>query len=854
MEILNKKIKKNSPAVMKHFYCLTQLFICFLFTQSVNFCEAQNATIYGKVTDKNNKGIEDVSISLLGFSNKPSYTNKQGQFEYEVPSNQNITIVFSNINYTQERIVLNLKPNERLELNKTIKPSGKSFLDSIVVEDKQNRTTTMTRLDPKIVSAIPSASGDFNTIIFSQLGVSNRNELSSAYSVRGGNFDENLVYVNGIEVYRPFLVRAGQQEGLSFVNSDMVSSILFSAGGFEAKYGDKMSSVLDIQYKTPRSFAGSVSGGLLGGNLHLEGASKDLRFTWITGVRYKTNRYILGGLDVDGDYRPSFTDWQTFLTYDITEKWELNFLGNYSKNRYQVIPENRQTSFGTINKALQLKVYFDGQEVDDFETYTGAISSIFRPTENINLKFIASSFRTFENESYDILGQYFIDELERDLGKPSFGNVVANLGVGSFLNHARNNLNATVYNIEHKGVSTRQKNQLLWGIKYQTENIVDRLSEWKYIDSAGYSLPQSPLSTIDLQDVIKTKIILSSSRIQGYFQSSWNKQTRDSSDLTITAGLRANRWSLNEQTVVSPRVTLAYKPNWKKDFLFRASSGFYYQPPFYREMRDLYGKINAQIKAQQSIHFVLGSDLNFKAWNRPFKFVTELYYKALNNLIPYEIDNVRIRYYAENSAKGYATGIDMKVNGEFIKGLESWASLSIMQTREDIKNDFYYVYYNRNGEKIIPGYTLDSKATDSIKYQPGYIPRPTDQRVNFSIFFQDYLPKFPDFKMHLSLFFATALPFGPPTFERYKDTLKMPPYRRVDIGFSYQIIKEGKRLPQHHLLHHLKSMWLSMEVLNLLDINNTVSYLWVKDVTNRQYAIPNYLTGRLLNVRLVTRF
>lgn len=840
--MLRKRINTFLPLVI---FCLVSYY---------SGVKAQNtATIYGKLINAENEPAEDIQISVFGSSQAPVYTDKNGIYEYKVPANKEIEIVFSNLGYNQQKKAVNLKPGQRFELNLSLTLNTKIILPDVEVTDNIRATGT-TRLDPKVVSFIPTASGDFNAILFSQPGVSSRNELSSAYSVRGGNYDENLVYVNDIEVYRPFLARSGQQEGLSFVNGDMVSSILFSAGGFEAKYGDKLSSVLDIQYRRPRKFNGTGSASLLGGSAHLEGASKDFRFTWIMGARYKTNQYLLGKTDVKGDYRPSFIDLQTFLTYDISDKWEIDLLGMYSNNKYNVVPQTRETQFGTVNQALRFLVYFDGQEVDRFETGQAALSAIYRPNDRLQMKFISSVYKTSEDETFDIMGQYYIDQIETDFGKPSFGQVKANLGVGTYLNHARNYLDGTVMNAEHKGSYSRGKNLVLWGIKAQHELITDRLSEWNYVDSAGYSLPQGNLSEINLQKVLKTENTLSSNRLSGYTQYIWNKDLRDTSTLIITAGLRANYWDLNQQTVISPRFTFAYKPNWKRDFLFRASSGFYYQPPFYRELRSMDGVVHTDVKAQQSIHLVLASDYNFKLWNRPFKFVSEAYYKILNDLIPYEIDNVRIRYFASNSAHGYATGMDFKINGEFVNGIESWFSLSLLQTKENIRNDYYYDYYNSDGEKIIAGYTNNIVKTDSVRHEPGYIPRPSDQLVNFSLFFQDYLPKFPDFKMHLNLLFGSSLPFGPPTYERYKDTLRMPPYRRVDIGFSYQLLKEGKKLLPHNPFHNLRSVWLGVEVLNLLQVNNTISYYWVKDVTNRTYAIPNYLTNRQINIRLIVKF
>jgi len=833
------------------------LFFFLSFFASTVFYAQNTATVYGKVVDEDNEPIEDVSVSVLGTSLAPVYTNAQGAFSYKVPAGVPITIVFYSISHFQQQRDINIQPNEKFELNRTLK--FKNQIKAVEVYD-ENRFQTTSRIDPINITHIPTASQDFNAILFTLPGVSNRNELSSAYSVRGGNFDENLVYVNGIEIYRPFLVRSGQQEGLSFVNPDMVSSVLFSAGGFEAKYGDKMSSVLDVQYRRPRKFAGTFSGSLLGTNLHLEGISKSNRFTWMVGTRYKTNQYLLKSLDTKGSYKPMFIDGQAYFTYDVTTNWQLDFLANYASNRYQIVPESRETDFGTLNQALRLKIYFDGQEIDKFESMLGALSAIHRSdNEKTTLRFIASGFRSKESEAFDIQGQYFIDELETDFGQPNFGDVVSNRGVGTFLQHARTNLLAYVYSVEHKGNHNINKNnQVLWGVKYSYENISDKLSEWKYVDSADFSVPTVvpyvPVDGFELQDVIKQKIKITSNRVSGFVQGIFSKDLKDTSTVSVTAGIRANYWSLNGQALFGPRATLAYKPNWKRDFLFKFSTGYYYQPPFYRELRNREGVINYDLKAQTSIHFVLTSDYNFKAWRRPFKFLVEAYYKHLDNLIPYEIDNVRIRYSAKNNAKGYATGIDFKVNGEFVKGVESWFSLSFMQTQEDIKDDYYFDYFNSDGEKIVPGYTNNDVAVDSTRYEPGYIPRPTDQRVNFAIFFQDKMPGLPDLKMHLNLLFGAGVPFGAPGTERYKQVLRMPPYRRVDIGFSYQLLKESRKKKEKGFGRLLNSVWLSLEVFNLLGTNNTVSYIWVEDVTNRQYAVPNYLTQRQLNLRMIIKF
>lgn len=856
--------KKNSIFLTASASALKSLLTLFiLLLSSASFAQS-TGVVFGIVTESSGKPIEGVTVAMLGIPGPPAITDKDGKYELNVLADTTVTLVFDNISYKQKRKSVKLVANQRLQLNQVLFDNPR-VIDEVEITT-QGRTTTLITLPIKDIY-LPTSNQDFNAILFTQPGVYNKNELSSQYSVRGGNFDENLIYVNDIEVYRPFLIRSGQQEGLSFVNSDLVSGVMFSAGGFDAKYGDKMSSVLDIRYRRPREFGGTVSSSLLGTNLHLEGASENKLFTWLMGARYKTNRYVLGSLETDGDYRPRFIDVQTFLTYDLSDRWEIGFLGNVAQNKFQMIPQTRETSFGTLNEALRLRVYFDGQEIDEFTTLMGALSAVYHPNNELNMKFTGSAFRSKETETFDILGEYYIDELENDFGEETFGQVVFNRGIGAFLNHGRNYLDAYVFNFEHRGTKIKGKKQTLWGVKYQREMIEDKLSEWKMIDSAGYVLPQGDPFVIELQDVYKTVNTLESNRYSGYYQKIWSWDTKDTAEVSLSAGVRSNYWEVNDQLLFSPRSTVSYKPKWRRtvlvdsvktkedvDILFRFSTGLYHQPPFYRELRDLEGNLNLDVEAQMSLHFVLGSDLNFKAWNRPFKFVSEIYYKYLDNIVPYEIDNVRIRYYATNNARGYATGLDMKVNGQFVKGVESWVSLSFMQTREDIKDDYYYTYYNSDGEEIIKGYTINSVAVDSVRHEPGFIPRPTDQRVNFGLFFQDNMKRWPNFKMHLNLLFGTGVPFGPPSFERYKDTLRMPPYRRVDIGFSYQLVKEGKKLPESSILRHLKSVWLGLEVFNLLQVNNTISYFWIKDVTNRQYAIPNYLTSRQLNARMIVKF
>ena len=838
---------------------LLTLLVCSLI--SLVSLAQEAATLKGKVMDRRGNPVEAASIAVKGEAGG-SISDEKGRFSLAVPSEREFSLVISHISYKLFEQKLQLKAGEIREVELKLEASSVD-INEVEIEEEKNRGNTMETVDPKNIKYIPSPNGSFEAVIKTLPGVSSNNELSSQYNVRGGNFDENLVYVNDIQVYRPFLIRSGNQEGLSFINPDLIQNINFSAGGFEARYGDKMSSVLAVEYKEPEEFGGSVSASLLGGSAHVEGTSADKRFTYIGGLRYRSNQYVLSSLDTDGDYQPVFADAQTYLTYDLNEKWEVSFLGNYARNQYNFIPETRETNFGTIQQALRLTIFFEGQEVTDFETYFGAITNTYKPKPNLELKLITSAFRSFETETFDILGQYFIDELERDLGSDNFGDVAFNRGVGSYLNHARNYLDATVATAQHRGKLLKENGNWEWGMTYQHEEIVDELNEWDLIDSAGYSIPQPPQTPgqnpqrpieLNLFNVFRATNTLSSNRLMGYGQRTLRWKGADSSLFSFTGGLRFNYWDLNQELLFSPRANLSFEPNWKRDFLFRLSTGFYHQPAFYRELRNFNGELNRNIEAQESIHFVLGADYNFKAWGRPFKFVGEAYYKQMNNIIPYEIDNVRIRYYAENSATAYAVGADFKVNGEFVKGVDSWVNLGFLQVREDIQNDGYFDYFNSDGEKIVPGFTLNNTPTDSVRQEPGYIPRPTDQLINFSLFFQDYLPRYPSYQMHMTFHYGSGMPFGPPSNERYKDTLRIPPYLRVDLGFSKQLIGEDSQLGPRNPLRHFKSMWLGVEVFNLLQRNNTLSYLWVTDVTNRQYAVPNFLTSRQINVRLQIEF
>ena len=827
----------------------TLLLLCFALG---NQALAQSTgTISGTLKDEDNQVIDFATVAAIGFAGGTS-TDILGKYSLEIPAGVDIKISFSHVRFEQQTFLVNLKAGQTKKLNRILKIK-ENLIDEAVVADDVNRSSTMQRVDPRIAMEIPTVGGGIEAVLKTFPGVSSNNELSSQYNVRGGNYDENLVYVNDIEIYRPFLVRSGQQEGLSFINPDLVGSLNFSAGGFEAKYGDKMSSVLDVKYKRPRKFAATVAGSLLGGRAHIEGSSKDYRFSYLAGFRYRSNQYILGSLDTDGAYRPRFMDAQVLLNFDINDKWSVSTLFNYAQNRYQFVPENRETDFGTISDALRFTVFFDGQEVNTFETIMGAATLEYRLSPTLKMKLIASAFRSNETETFDVQGQYFLGQLENNFGSDNLGEVAFNRGIGTFLDHARNYLTANVVSAKYIGNWLDGYRVLDWGVKYQYESINDKLSEWAMIDSSGFSIPLNS-NELRITDVLKTEINLNSNRVTGFLQNSW--LFSDTSKHTLTAGVRFHYWDVNKQFIATPRVNYSFDPQWEKtDMIFRASGGLYYQPPFYRELRDLNGEINKNVRAQQSYHAVIGMDYNFKAWKRPFKLVAEVYYKYLNDLVTYEIDNVRIRYYAQNNSRGYATGLDLKVNGEFVKGIESWASMSVMTVQEDIIDDFYYDYYNSDREKIVYGITENSIPTDSTKESPGFIPRPTDQRVNFSLYFQDYVPKLPSFKMHLNLVFGSGMPFGPPDNTRYKDTLRIPPYRRVDIGFSYMLLGEKKRfVGPKNPLKYFKSIWLSFEVFNLLGTNNTLSYLWISDITNRQYAVPNYLTARRINAKIVMKF
>ncbi|MEO8591154.1 MAG: TonB-dependent receptor [Flavobacteriales bacterium] len=834
--------------------------LLFALLQSVLGIAQATATVKGVVRDDQGTTLPMANVTVVGATTGVVCDN-YGAYTLTVPAGQRIVVRFSFSGLDPREENLQLEEGETRTLNVGLKMRT---LNPFEVQGRQQqRETGLERIDPRLAAFSPTPQGGIEALLVGQLGVVMRNELSSGYSVRGGNFDENLVYVNDIEVYRPFLVRAGQQEGLSFPNPDMIDRLQFSAGGFEARYGDKMSSVLDIHYKRPRAFAGTAMASLLGASVHIENTMAHMRLRQTTGFRYRTNQVVLSGLDTQGEYRPVYTDLQSYWTYDLSDKVELGFLGLYSTNRYNVVPQSRETEFGPFNQALRFTVYFDGQEKTEFETYFGALSVNVKANRNLLLKFNGSAYRTFEREGFDIQGQYFLDELERDPGSDQFGEVVRNLGIGTSLDHARNDLNATVFTIAHKGYLQLPGSYLQWGVDAKQETIHDKLSEWTLVDSADYSIPLNLGEDVGLSYALKSKLDMESIRASAYVQNTWRWEKGNDRWWTLIAGVRSQYWTYNDQTVTSPRARLTFHPGWKsvnaegdtldRDYSFWIATGLYYQPPFYREVRKLDGTLNPDIRAQRSIHFLLGMDRWFEIWERPFKFTTEAYYKYMDDLIPYEVDNIRIRYYGTNNAKGYAAGVDLKLAGQFIDGVDSWIGASVMQTREDLTDDFYYNRYNAEGQLIQPGYTFDQVAVDSTRIEPGYIPRPTDQRVNVAMFFQDEMPRWPTFKVHLNLVFGTGLPFGPPNENRYADTLRTTLYRRVDIGFSKQFLgADGQE--KTGWLRHIDNLWLTFEVFNLLNIDNTVDHTWVTDVNGNYYSIPDYLTPRRFNLKLIAWF
>jgi hypothetical protein len=813
---------------------------------------AQTYTIRGQVTDSTANAVEMAQIAIKEDPRKVSFTNTDGQFTLQLNAyNTPLTLVVTNLNY--HACTLHVLPKDSVKQFK-ITLKFKNQLNEVIVTDNASRGSDILIIQPKLFKVLPSTTGNFEDLLKTQIGVSANNELSSGYSVRGGNFDENLVYVNDFEIFRPQLARSGQQEGLSFINPLMVQQLRFSPGGFEAQYGDKFSSVLDVRYTTPLTRRTQISTGLTGAQFQSEGLSKSHALSWNIGARYRSLQYLFNSLEMQGAYRPRAWDIQGFFKYRLNSHYSIESLLYTSKNTFQVVPTVQETNFGTVKEALRLRVYFDGQELLQNQSQFAGIAIQHAVHSNLQLKYLAYAYTSLETERTTLQGQYWIDQLETDLSKPNYGQVAFNRGVGTFLQHARNTLSVSVMQLEHKGQFESLAHQRLkWGIKLQNEIIQDRLKEWRMTDSAGFIQPYNP-NEIQLQEVLSTSHALFNQRAQTYIQYEHDFKQKDSSLWTCIGGIRHQFWSYTKQHLWSPRLRIQYVPNWTSNWVFSASGGIYYQAPFYRELRNLTGELNPQVKAQKSIQYYINADYQFNLWNRPFRLIQALYYKTFTQLNPYEIDNIRIRYFANNNTTGYAAGYDIRLNGNLVPGAESWINLGFLQTQEYSKDNRHYIYKNAAGETIVKGYTFDQIKTDSSFIDPGWIPRPTDQLLHLGFFFQDYLPKYPQFKFNMTMQFGTGLPFGPPQHQRWTQVLRMPPYRRVDVGFAYNAITSNHKLFGRYKTAGLSELTLFVELFNILQISNIASYTWIQDITGNRYAVPNYLSNRTLNLRMFAVF
>ena len=770
---------------------------------------AQSFTLKGRVTDENGNALEFATVACTTQS-KVTMTDLQGHFNMTLQTADSVEIRFSMIGYkARTRTLRNPKNVQTLQ----VQLSPMQELGEVVITERRRQTTQMQEIDAKEMKTTPSATGNaVEELIQQQAGVSTHNELSSQYNVRGGSFDENSVYINNIEVYRPLLIRSGQQEGLSVINPDMVEKIGFSSGGFSAKYGDKMSSALDITYKRPKKFEATAMASLLGASAFVGMSNK--KFSMSHGLRYKTNRYLLGSLETTGEYRPNQLDYQTYITYKPNKRWSFDVLGNISENHYNFKPHDRETSFGTMQSVKSFKVYFDGQEKDIFRTLFGAASITRHITDSMHVKLLWSAFHTKEQEAYDIQGQYWLNDAQS----------AEQLGVGTYAEHARNYLTANVQSLKLMTNRKLRHHEIEGGLVIKLEQIKEQAREYEMRDSSGYSIPHTS-NRLDLIYTLSSKNDIRSTRLEGYIQDTYKWHQGDNF-FTLNYGVRFANWSFNKETLVSPRASLALVPAYNPDITYRLASGIYYQAPFYKEFRDTTTTagitkvaLNKHIKSQRSFQIIGAMDYRFKMRDLPYKFSAEIYYKALSNLVPYNVQNVKITYYGENLCSGYAAGLDMKLYGEFVPGTDSWISLSLMRTQQKM-----------NGQ---------------------WIPMPTDQRYALNLHFTDYFPGTTRWKMTLKMAYADGLPFGAPHRGITNQNFRAPAYKRADIGMSYLAYEptEGKAKT-----YGLKRIWLGLDCLNLLGISNVNSYYWVTDVTNRQWAVPNYLTGRQVNGKIIVEF
>ena len=773
---------------------------------------AQTFTLRGKVTDEDQNPVELATVACLK-QGKVAMTSLKGEYSLTLQSADSVVVQVSMIGYKTKTRVLR-KPRGVQTLQMVLHEDNK-MLSQVTITGQKIQTSQTQELKTEQLKQMPSATGNaVEELIQSQAGVSTHSELSSQYNVRGGSFDENSVYINNVEVYRPFLVRSGQQEGLSIINPDMVEKIGFSTGGYEAKYGDKMSSALDITYKRPKKFEATAAMSLLGASAYVGFSNKKL--AWANGLRYKTNKYLLGSLDTDGEYKPSFLDYQTYLSYKPNKRWTIDFIGNISDNHYDFTPTDRETSFGTMENVKSFKVYFDGQEKDLFRTYFGTFSITRHFGDSTSVSLLGSAFSSKEQERYDIQGQYWLTQTETS----------ENLGVGTYFEHARNYLKSNVASVKLMVRHKTKRHAIEGGLTWKTESVKERSVEYEMRDSAGYSIPHNGKDLYMIYS-LKAANSLKANRIEGYLQDTYRFHGTNQETLyTLNYGIRFSHWNFNKETIVSPRVSLGIVPAFNQDLTFRLATGLYYQAPFYKELRDTstvngvtIAELNKKIKSQRSIHFIGAVDYRFKLNNRPYKFTAEAYYKALGNLVPYSVNNVKVVYYGNNECSGHAAGIDLKLFGEFVPGTDSWISLSIMDAKMKL-----------NGKSI---------------------PLPTNQRYGINMFFTDYFPGTDRWKMSLKLAYADGLPFSAPHKELESNSFRAPAYKRADIGMSYRALNNEDRKMKKS---PFKNIWLGIDCLNLFGINNVNSFYWITDVTSHQYAVPNYLTGRQINARLLFEF
>ena len=830
---------------------LTGFLLCFLFFTAT--AQTKFATINGKIVDENDDPLKNVSIIILG-KNSGIVSTDSGSFSIKVPAQKSLALIFSYTGFIAQQKNFFLSNDETETIIIQLKQTGK-VLDAVTVgNEKERKESGLIKINPKTAVILPSTVGGVEGMIKTLVG--SNNELTSQYNVRGGNYDENLIYINDFEIYRPYLVSSGQQEGLSFINPEMTKNINFYTGGFQSKYGDKMSSVLDIQYKKPVRFGGSAYASLLEQGLQLEGSSKNGKFSYLTGLRNKSNRNLLSNQPTSGAYIPSASDAQGFLTYKISEKIQIELLGIISTSRFTFFPESvkKTTSvfspFFTAN--LGLDVFFEGQEKDNYTSSLIGLSVLQSINKKTKLKWMLSRFKDKEKENRDIGGAYLFGDRDFDNASPTFGQITNPLGAGYTQNYARNELNIDIYNASHKGSYDAKNNFIQWGLSAEQTNIKDKLAQFEYRDSAAYSLPYTP-GSLTLYNVQNSTADLSIQKYSGFIQDNI-KLLKRNSDITLQAGVRFNYNSLNKEFLVSPRAQLSWKPMGKKDVVFKAAAGVYNQPPFYRELRKNDGTLNTNIKAQKSIQFVAGADYNFKGpGNRILRFTTEAYYKQMTAIVPYDIDNVKIRYLGSNNAKAYATGVEFRLFGELVKDAESWLSIGLMRTKENINNDSYYDYKNAAGEIISAG-TIDQTVKDSIKNDVGFVRRPTDRLITVGLYLEDYLPTNKNFKVHLNAIYGSNMSYNIPGSVKYRNGLIIAPYIRVDMGFSALLLSEKSVRRSHGPFRKFENIWASLEVFNLIDRENTISFELIKDFSNTVYALPNRLTPRLLNFKIVGKF